>query len=237
MRTNRLSMIVISFAFSLMLIPSFGWARSMTIRKAPTIKTGTHKSMVVRGDMTRINISMSATGNSATAARNRVGRAAHQTERAVQALIPKANVVKGPIGVGGRYVRGKSSYYWRNEEGRASQNIVIEFKGTSGVKAAKVIDFAVDAAAKASGPKRTVSVDISEAEHYLSQGKFNRAMNKLGRQLRHQVTTKARGMLYANEKLAPRGQLEIRNGGYSPWRGGGYRIYGDMTLTADVLKK
>jgi hypothetical protein len=236
MRTIKISFVIA--AFGLLLFPSLGSAqRKMTVHKPPSVTTSTYRSLVVRGDMTRINISLSASGKSAAAARKRVGSAGYQAERKIQKLIPDASVVKGPISVGGRYVRGNSGYSWRNEDGRSSQNIVIEFKGTSGVKAAKVIDFAAEAAKKASGKNTPVTVDISEAEHYLSQAKMNRAMNKLGRQLRAQATGKARGLLHANEKLDPSGQIKISTGGYSPWRGGGYRVYGDLTLTADINKK
>jgi hypothetical protein len=240
MRTIKIAFVTVMLAFLLM--PSLSEARraSLTVHKPPSVTTSTHRSKVVRGDMTRINIAVSAKGASAEAARKRVGSAAWQTERAVQKLIPSAKVVKGPLSVGGRYVRGKNDrYYWRNEQGRSSQNIVIEFKGTSSVKAAKVIDFAAKAAQKASGKteRTNVSLDISEAEHFLSQNKMNRTMNQMGRSLRHQATQKARGMLHKGERLSRDAQYKLSTGGYSPWRGGGWRVYGDVSATIPIERK
>jgi hypothetical protein len=237
MRTIKIAIVTVMFAF--LLTPSLSQAKraGLTVHKPPSVTTSTHRSQVVRGDMTRINISMSASGQSASAARKRVGSAAYQTERSVQRLIPGAKVVKGPISVGGRYVRGGSGYSWRREDGRSSQNIVIEFKGTSSVRAAKVIDFAASAASRASGKRTPVTVDISEAEHFLSQKKMNRTMEQLGRSLRHQATQKARGMLHSGEKLSGDAQYKLSTGGYSPWRGGGWRVYGDVTATIPIERK
>ncbi len=234
--------ISIAFAFSLLVVPSSFGAADTRQRKMPTVSTTASLNKTYRGNMTRMTLSIDASGKTAAAAGRLVSKTTWHTEKAIQAYLnkigdSKAKVIKSAINTGGRYRYRNNSWYWNRDNSRAAQKITIEFSGTNGTRAAKISDFAFKMADKFAGDNAPIDVSMSPARHQMTPKYETKVMSAVAKLLRIKGTKEMKGALLNSEKLGPLTERQMHRYTWSPWSEGGIQVNASMKLKAEVFKR